>query len=79
VGKAKEEETKTPRAAEAAASKSAATEATLKQDGSSNSWWPKLNLWAGNSAGDKTKPSMDTVSEAIKKEKEEEKKDSERQ
>lgn len=67
IGEVEEDEVKTLRAAEAAASKSAATEVALKQGGSSSSWWPRL-LWTGNDAGDKTKPSTDTVSEAIKKE-----------
>ncbi|TVY90670.1 hypothetical protein LAWI1_G002907 [Lachnellula willkommii] len=67
IGEAKEDEVKMLRAAEAAASRSAATEAALKPGGSSSSWWPRL-LWTGNDAGDKAKPSTDTVSEAIKKE-----------
>ena len=65
TGEVKEDEFKEIRASEAAASKFAATEAALKQGGSSSSWWPRL-LWTGNVSGDKTKPSTDTVSEAIK-------------
>jgi muconolactone delta-isomerase len=67
-GKAKEDEIKILRAAEAAASKTTATESALKPEGSSSSWWPKLSLWTAKNSDDKTKTSTDLASNPTKKE-----------
>jgi muconolactone delta-isomerase len=48
-------EVDTIRKAEAAASRSIATESALKPIQPSNSWWPSLSLWAKDSNG-RSKP-----------------------
>ncbi|TVY75643.1 hypothetical protein LSUE1_G005754 [Lachnellula suecica] len=71
LSEAKEEEIKTLRAAEAAASKVSATEAALKPEGPSSSWWPKFGLSTGTSAAEKPTTSTNTARGATQKGEEE--------
>ena len=56
----KTEDFKILRQAEADASRSAATESTLKANGSPTSWWPSLSLWSKESgdAGNSLTPTL---------------------
>lgn len=63
-GNVKQHEIKVLRDAEAAASKSTATEAASRLGGSSGSWVPKLSLWTGADAGGNSKSGNETISHA---------------